>query len=91
MYGTDGMGNTAENLVEKYNISREDQDKFAYWSQMKASKAQSNGRLAKEIVTVEIPQRKKDPIHFQKMNLSNQIQHWRYWENYEVHSKRTEV
>lgn len=66
MYGTDGMGNTAENLVEKYNISREDQDKFAYWSQMKATKAQGNGRLAKEIVTVEIPQRKKDPIQFSK-------------------------
>lgn len=64
MYGTDGMGNTAENLVEKYSISREDQDKFAYWSQMKATKAQENGRLAKEIVTVEIPQRKKDPIKF---------------------------
>lgn len=66
MYGTDGMGVTAENLVEKYNISREDQDKFAYWSQMKASKAQENGRLGKEIVTVEIPQRKKDPIQFSK-------------------------
>jgi acetyl-CoA acetyltransferase family protein len=66
LYGTDGMGNTAENLVEKYHISREDQDKFAYWSQMKASKAQSNGRLAKEIVTVEIPQRKGNPIQFSK-------------------------
>ncbi|WAC01706.1 3-oxoadipyl-CoA thiolase [Lacinutrix neustonica] len=66
LYGTDGMGNTAENLVEKYNISREDQDKFANWSQMKATKAQENGRLAKEIVTVEIPQRKKDPIKFSK-------------------------
>jgi 3-oxoadipyl-CoA thiolase len=66
MYGTDGMGNTAENLVEKYGISREDQDKFAYWSQMKATIAQENGRLAKEIVTVEIPQRKKDPIVFSK-------------------------
>ncbi|MBT8376755.1 MAG: 3-oxoadipyl-CoA thiolase [Bacteroidia bacterium] len=66
MYGTDGMGNTAENLVEKYNISREDQDKFAYWSQMKAAKAQENGRLAKEIITVEISQRKKDPIKFAK-------------------------
>ena len=64
MYGTDGMGVTAENLVEKYNISREDQDAFAYWSQMKATKAQENGRLAKEIVSVEIPQRKKDPIIF---------------------------
>ena len=66
MYGTDGMGVTAENLVDKYNISREDQDAFASWSQMKASKAQENGRLDKEIVTVEIPQRKKDPIQFSK-------------------------
>ncbi len=66
LYGTEGMGQTAENLVEKYNISREDQDKFAYWSQMKAAKAQENGRLAKEITTVEIPQRKKDPIQFSK-------------------------
>jgi 3-oxoadipyl-CoA thiolase len=64
MYGTDGMGVTAENLVAKYGISREDQDHFAYWSQMKASKAQENGRLAEEIVAVEIPQRKKDPIIF---------------------------
>ncbi|PKA83367.1 3-oxoadipyl-CoA thiolase [Ulvibacter sp. MAR_2010_11] len=64
LYGTDGMGNTAENLVEKYNITREDQDAFAYNSQMKASAAQQNGRLAKEIVPVEIPQRKKDPIIF---------------------------
>jgi 3-oxoadipyl-CoA thiolase len=64
MYGTDGMGVTAENLVEKYNISREDQDAFAFRSQMKATKAQESGRLAKEIVNVEIPQRKKDPIVF---------------------------
>ncbi len=63
-YGTDGMGMTAENLVEKYNISREDQDAFAYRSQMKATAAQKSGRLAKEIVAVEIPQRKKDPIIF---------------------------
>lgn len=66
LYGTEGMGNTAENLVEKYTISREDQDAFAYWSQMKAAKAQENGRLAKEIMTVEIPQRKKEPILFSK-------------------------
>ena len=66
LYGTDGMGNTAENLVEKYNISREDQDAFAFWSQMKATISQENGRLAKEIITVEIPQRKKDPIQFSK-------------------------
>ncbi|NER14915.1 3-oxoadipyl-CoA thiolase [Leptobacterium flavescens] len=64
LYGTDGMGMTAENLVDKFNISREDQDKFAHWSQVKATKAQESGRLAKEIVNVEIPQRKKDPINF---------------------------
>ncbi|MEM8526473.1 MAG: 3-oxoadipyl-CoA thiolase [Bacteroidota bacterium] len=64
LYGTDGMGTTAENLVDKYNISREDQDRFAYWSQMKAAEAQRKGRLAKEIISVSIPQRKKDPIVF---------------------------
>jgi acetyl-CoA acyltransferase len=66
LYGVDGMGNTAENLAEKYSISREDQDLFAYNSQMKAAKAQSEGRFDEEIVAVEIPQRKKDPIIFSK-------------------------
>jgi 3-oxoadipyl-CoA thiolase len=64
LYGTDGMGTTAENLAEMYQISREDQDQFAYWSQMKAAAAQASGRLAEEIVAVAIPQRKKDPIIF---------------------------
>jgi acetyl-CoA acyltransferase len=64
LYGVDGMGNTAENLAEKYNISREDQDLFAYNSQMKAAKAQSEGRFDEEIVAVEIPQRKKNSIIF---------------------------
>lgn len=64
LYGTEAMGNTAENLVEKYSISREDQDLFANWSQIKATKARAAGRLAKEIVSVEIPQRKADPIIF---------------------------
>ena len=65
-YGTDGMGNTAENLVEKYGISRQDQDAFAFWSQQKAYQAQQNGRLAQEIVPVEIPQRKGEPLFFEK-------------------------
>ena len=65
LYGVDGMGTTAENLAEKYNISREDQDNFAYHSQIKAYKAQSLGRLSEEIVPIEIPQRKKDPILFE--------------------------
>ena len=64
LYGTDGMGNTAENLAELYRINRKDQDQFAYWSQTKATEAQKNGRLSEEIVPVEIPQRKKDPIVF---------------------------
>ncbi|MCP4443006.1 MAG: 3-oxoadipyl-CoA thiolase [Aureispira sp.] len=64
LYGTDGMGVTAENLAEMYNINRQDQDQFAYWSQMKAAKAQASGRLAEEIVAISIPQRKKDPIIF---------------------------
>lgn len=63
-YGTEGMGQTAENLVDKYGISREDQDAFALWSQQKATAAQANGRLAKEIVAVEIPRRKQDPLIF---------------------------
>ena len=58
MYGTDAMGMTAENLAEMYNISREDQDLFAYRSQMKAAAAQASGRLAEEIVGVEIPGKK---------------------------------
>ena len=65
VYGTDGMGLTAENLVDLYKISREDQDLFAYNSQMKATLAQENGRLKKEICAVTIPQRKKDDIIFQ--------------------------
>ena len=64
LYGTDAMGETAENLVDMFGISREDQDKFAFWSQMKASEAQKNGRMAEEITAVPIPQRKGEPILF---------------------------
>ena len=64
LYGTEGMGKTAENLAEKFNINRYDQDLFAYNSQMKAAEANKKGRFKKEIVTVEIPQRKKDSIIF---------------------------
>lgn len=64
IYGTEGMGQTAENLVDLYKISREDQDAFAAWSQQKATAARESGRLAKEIAAVSIPQRKKDPIVF---------------------------
>ena len=66
VYGTDGMGQTAENLVDLYKISREDQDKFAYWSQMKASQAQKSGRLSKEICVIEIPRRKQEALEFKE-------------------------
>jgi len=66
MYGVDAMGETAENLVDLYQISREDQDRFAMHSQMKAAKAQESGRLGKEIIEVEIPQRKGDSVIFSK-------------------------
>lgn len=54
LYGTDAMGETAENLVDLYGISREDQDRFASWSQQKAARAQASGRLSKEIIPVQI-------------------------------------
>lgn len=66
MFGTDAMGETAENVATQFNISREDQDKFALNSQVKASAALKSGRFDREIVAVEIPQRKSDPIIFNK-------------------------
>lgn len=66
MYGTDAMGQTAENLAELHQINRADQDAFALWSQQKAAKAQASGRLSKEIVPVIIPQRKGDAIRFER-------------------------
>jgi acetyl-CoA acyltransferase len=63
-YGTDPMGETAENLVDQYGISRDDQDKFALASQQKAAAAQRSGRLAQEIASVPIPQRKGEPVPF---------------------------
>jgi len=61
-YGTEPMPRTAENLAEDFSISREDQDAFALWSQDKAARAQQDGSLAEEIVPVEVPRRKQDPL-----------------------------
>jgi len=61
-YGTDVMPQTAENLANEKSISREDQDKFALWSQEKAAAAQQDGRLAGEITPVSVPRRKQDPL-----------------------------
>ena len=60
-YGTDSMGQTAENVAEQYGVSREDQDAFAMRSQQKAAKAREAGRFEREIVPVDIPQKKGEP------------------------------
>ena len=70
VYGVDSMGMTAENLVEKYGIEREAQDKFSAWSQQKAARAIASGRFKEEIVPVVIPQKKKDPIVFDQDEFS---------------------
>lgn len=59
MYGTDSMGNTAENLAQKFGISRDDQDAFALWSQEKAAAARHSGRLGIEIVPIEVKKAKE--------------------------------
>jgi acetyl-CoA acyltransferase len=61
-YGIDSMPETGENVAEQFHVSRADQDAFAARSQAKAVAAQENGRLAKEITAVTIPQRKGDPV-----------------------------
>ena len=65
-YGIDSMPETAENVAEKYQISREDQDKFALRSQQKALKAISNGRMSKEITYVKVKQKRSDDLHIDK-------------------------
>lgn len=66
LYGTDSMGCTAENLVQRYEISREQQDHFALASQQKAARARGDGRLAREIMALEIPRHKADPLQFEQ-------------------------
>ena len=64
IYGAEEMGHTAENLAEKYDINRDEQDAYACHSQMKAALAQKEGIFEYEIVPIEIPQKKADPIIF---------------------------
>ncbi|GAA5127330.1 3-oxoadipyl-CoA thiolase [Alloalcanivorax gelatiniphagus] len=61
-YGIDSMPETAENVAEQFNISREDQDAFAVRSQQKAGRAMADGTFADEIVPVSVPRRKQDPL-----------------------------
>ena len=62
MYGTDSMPETGENVAERWQVSREDQDRFALRSQQKTGAAIESGRFAAEIEPVTIPQRKGDPV-----------------------------
>ncbi|MGS0894762.1 3-oxoadipyl-CoA thiolase [Burkholderia stagnalis] len=62
LHGVDSMPETAENVAVDYNVSRADQDLFALRSQQKAARAQQDGTLAEEIVSVTIPQKKGDPV-----------------------------
>lgn len=64
LYGTESMMHTAENIAFEKKISREDQDRFAFWSQQKAAAAQQNGLFTDELISVSIPQRKADPLVF---------------------------
>jgi len=66
LYGVDSMGMTAENLADKYQISRADQDAFAAWSQQKTAAAQAAGFYHDEIVPLEIPQKRGEAIIFDK-------------------------
>jgi acetyl-CoA acyltransferase len=66
LYGTEAMGETAENLATKYKINREAQDQFAYHSQMKATEAQNNGRLDMEIYGVELISKNGENTLFSK-------------------------
>jgi 3-oxoadipyl-CoA thiolase len=66
MYGTEAMGETAENLAEMFKISRSDQDLFAFNSQQKAKRASERGRFKKEIVPVEIPKKKNETLLFER-------------------------
>ncbi|MEM7025898.1 MAG: 3-oxoadipyl-CoA thiolase, partial [Pseudomonadota bacterium] len=65
-YGVDSMPETGENVAEDFSVSREDQDAFAARSQARAAAAMESGRLAKEITPVSIPQRKGEPIIFDR-------------------------
>lgn len=64
LYGVDSMPETAENVAETYNVSREDQDRFAFLSQQKAQNAQAEQIFAQEIVPIVVPRKRQEPLIF---------------------------
>ena len=82
------MGVTAENLADKYSITREEQDQFSAWSQEKAVKAIEAGTFKDEIVPVVIPQRKGDPIVFDTDEYPKKDQQLKNLQDYVQHSEK---
>ena len=80
VYGTEGMGSTAENLVDLHSISREDQDRFAALSQQQGPIRPRSGHLAEEIAPVHIPRRKQEDLVFAEDEFikrrNNQQKYW---------------
>ncbi|MEA3560026.1 MAG: thiolase family protein [Candidatus Thermoplasmatota archaeon] len=66
VYNDFHMGHTGEIIAEKYSLTREEIDEFAVWSHQKAAKATENGHFKDEVIPVEVPQRKKEPVIFDK-------------------------
>ncbi len=90
-YGTDSMPETAENVAEEYHVSREDQDAFAFRSQMRAAVAMESGRMAEEIVPVKVPRRKGDrEIVDRGTSIPVPGRRWRSWRRCRPCSGRAE-
>ena len=90
LYGTEGMGFTAENLVEKYKISRQDQDAFAAWSQQKAAKAQQTAGWLKRSRPWKFLSEKPILFFLKMTNSSNQKPPKKFWPNCVRPSVKTE-
>ena len=89
LYGTEGMGQTAENLVDLHNISREDQDALRAGA-TKAADAQDAGRLAEEIVPVKVPRRKQEDLVFSQDEFIKPTTTPRSWPSFVPRSERRE-
>ena len=84
------MGITAENVAERYHVSREDQDKYALLSQQRAAKARDEGKLKDEIIPLEVKVNKKKQKSLIQMNISATIQLLKNSKNSVLHSKKME-
>ena len=79
LYGTEAMGETAENIAAQTGITREAQDAFAVESHRRAVAAQDEGRFAEEILPVPVPQKKGEPVLVTAMSAPAAIPRWNRW------------